>query len=119
MTMDIRKLARLVAAVLMMAVGVIGGLPADTVRAQEGTQKNEEAQRISTAASAFSEVMSAGDKAIPRAILEKAEAIAVFRRRERRPSQRGQGPNTLKAAAPLATRGLGVLSIRGDSGTWS
>ena len=117
--MDIRNLARVAAGVLMVAVGVIGGPPVNSLRAQEGTQKSEEAQRISTATSAFSEVMSAGDKAIPRAILEKAEAIAVFRRLDRRPSQRGQGPNTLKAAATLATRGLGILSVRGNGGTWS
>jgi lipid-binding SYLF domain-containing protein len=51
--------------------------------------------------------MGASDEAIPRAILEKAEGIAVF-------------PNTLKAGFVVGgTRGRGILSVRGENSAWS
>ena len=68
---------------------------------------SDEGKRVSDATIAFSEIMSAEDQAIPRAILEKAEGIAVF-------------PNTIKAGFVVGgTRGRGILSARNASGGWS
>jgi lipid-binding SYLF domain-containing protein len=118
MTRDIRKWPSFVAGAVMAAV-VGGGPPADTVRAQEDSEKKALVQRISDSATAVSEIMSAGDKAIPRAVLEKAEAIAVFPRMPRPRIRRGQGPNTLRAVRTLGIRGRGILSVRGEQGAWS
>ena len=118
MTRDIRKWPSFVAGAVMAAV-VVGGPPADTVRAQEESEKAALVQRISDAAAAVSEIMSAGDKAIPRAVLENAEAIAVFPRMPRPRVRRGQGPNTRRAVRTLGIRGRGILSVRGEQGAWS
>ena len=51
--------------------------------------------------------MAAGDKAIPRAILEKAQGIAVF-------------PSLLKGGIGVGgQRGHGVISVRDANGGWS
>jgi lipid-binding SYLF domain-containing protein len=118
MTRDIRKWPSFVAGAVMAAV-VVGGPPAVTVRAQEESEKKALVQRISDAAAVVSEIMSAGDKAIPRAVLEKAEAIAVFPRMPRPRVRRGQGPNTLRTVRTLGIRGRGILSVRGEQGAWS
>ena len=76
------------------------------VRAQShaGT---DEAKRIAEATTIFSEIMGAGDKAIPRAILGKAEGIAVF-------------PGTIKVGLGIGgMRGRGILSARDGKGAWS
>jgi lipid-binding SYLF domain-containing protein len=71
------------------------------------SQDNDEAKRVAEATTVFTEVMSAEDKAIPEAILTKAEGIAVF-------------PSTIKAGFVVGgMRGKGILSVRGQSGTWS
>src|SRR5262245_36841986 len=68
--------------------------------------KNDEATRIADATTALTEIMGAGDKAIPKSILAKAEAIAVF-------------PSLIKAGFVVGgMRGRGVLSVR-EGGTWS
>lgn len=68
--------------------------------------KNEEATRLAEATSAFSEIMGAGDKSIPKTILAKAEGIAVF-------------PSVKKAGLGFGgTFGRGVLSVR-EGGSWS
>jgi lipid-binding SYLF domain-containing protein len=118
MTRDIRKWPSFVAGAVMAAV-VVGGPPADTVRAQEDSEKKAQVQRIRDAAAAFSEIMSAGEKAIPRAVLAKAEAIAVFPRMTRPVRRRGQGPNTLRTVRILGIRGRGIVSVRGEQGAWS
>jgi lipid-binding SYLF domain-containing protein len=68
----------------------------------------DQAKRIRDAASVFSEIMSAPDKAIPSEILERAEAVAVF-------------PNLIKAGFVFGgQRGKGVLSVRNrETGAWS
>jgi len=48
-------------------------------------QLDEAIEKVQEAADAFNEIMDAPDKAIPRELLDGAEAVAVF-------------PNTLKAA---------------------
>ena len=67
---------------------------------------SSESARLKQAVTIFSEIMSADDKSIPRAILGKAEAIAIF-------------PSTIKAGFVVGgMRGRGVISARTASG-WS
>ncbi len=70
--------------------------------------QSEEAERVRNAAKVFDEIMGVREKAIPQAILEKAEAIAVF-------------PNTIKGGLGIgAHRGKGILSARNrQTGAWS
>ena len=71
-------------------------------------QTSDEAKRIRESTVVIEEMMAAGDKAIPGAILEKAEAIAVF-------------PSLLKGGFVFGgQRGRGIISVRDrKSGTWS
>ena len=71
-------------------------------------QTSDEAKRIRESTVVIEEMMAAGDKAIPGAILEKAEAIAVF-------------PSLLKGGFVIGgQRGRGIISVRDrKSGTWS
>ena len=72
----------------------------------QDTQNTDEAKRVRDATTVFGEIMGAGDKAIPRAILGKAEGIAIF-------------PDTVKAGFIVGgTRGRGILSVRSATG-WS
>jgi lipid-binding SYLF domain-containing protein len=74
-------------------------------RAQDKAEDNE-AKRVADATTVFTEIMSAEDKAIPRAILGKAEGIAIF-------------PNMIKAGLGVGgMRGHGIISAR-TQGTWS
>ena len=70
--------------------------------------QSDETSRIEMAATVFEEVMSAPDRAIPRAILGRAEAIAIF-------------PSTIKAGFIFGGhRGRGIISARDeDSSRWS
>jgi len=53
---------------------------ATTVAAQKNSKKlSEAASRAQEAANIFTTIMNVADKAIPRSLLDKAEAIAVFR----------------------------------------
>jgi len=78
-----------------------------TATAAARPQSNE-AARIREAATVFSEIMDAPDKAIPRSVLEKAEAIAVF-------------PGTLKGGFIFGGhRGRGIISGHDRAaGAWS
>jgi lipid-binding SYLF domain-containing protein len=69
---------------------------------------SDEGRRVAEAATVLDEIMSASDKAVPRAILEKAEGIAVF-------------PSTIKGGLVIGgQRGRGVLSARDrKNGGWS
>ena len=73
--------------------------------AQEGVKESD---RILAAMTVLEEVMGASDSAVPRSILEKAEAIAVF-------------PSLVKAGFVVGgSRGHGVISVRDTkSGAWS
>ena len=65
-----------------------------------------ESARLKQAVTIFNEIMSAEDKSIPRMILGKAEAIAIF-------------PSTIKGGFVVGgMRGRGVISARTASG-WS
>jgi SH3 domain-containing YSC84-like protein 1 len=88
----------LVAAVVC-AVFSAGGL---------GAAQSDEAERVEAAAKVFGQIMSAEDKTIPNAILQKAEAIAVI-------------PGTIKAGLGVGGQhGKGIISARNRAnGTWS
>ena len=69
--------------------------------------QHDELERLENATAVFEEIMQAADNAIPRAILEKAEAVAVI-------------PNTVKAGFIFGGhRGKGVISARNEQGQWS
>ena len=76
-----------------------------TVRAAAG---KDEVKRVGAVTTVLNEMMGAGDKAIPRAILDKAEAIAIF-------------PGVKKAGFVLGGQwGRGVISVRDvDTRRWS
>lgn len=76
------------------------------VAAPRAQKPSDEAKRVAEATEIFGEIMAAEDKAIPKSILSRAEAIAVF-------------PGTKKGALGVGgTRGRGVISLRGKGG-WS
>ena len=89
---------RLLPVVLFLTFGVIAG----------AQQADDEIKRLKDAATVLDEIMGAADKAVPRAVLEKAEGIAVF-------------PSLIKAGIGIGgQRGHGVLSVRDKkSGGWS
>ena len=90
-----RGLATVVALVLLAFSG--------STRAQ---QESDEAKRVREAVTIFGEIMAADDKAIPEAILGKAEAIAIF-------------PGTITAGFIVGgQRGRGIISVR-NAGAWS
>jgi lipid-binding SYLF domain-containing protein len=111
-----RKFPTLITAVAI----VMAAVSADTVRAQpEDRRKDADALRIRDATAVLSAIMSVEDKIIPRAILEKAEGIAVFPRMDRVATRRGQGPNTMRTQRMLGITGRGILSVRGETRAWS
>jgi lipid-binding SYLF domain-containing protein len=85
------------AAAAAMSMATSGPLGAQT----------DEADRIRESSVVFEEIMAAPDKGIPRSVLDKAEAIAIF-------------PGALKGGFILAAqRGRGILAVRSRAGTWS
>jgi SH3 domain-containing YSC84-like protein 1 len=63
----------------IFVLSVIIGAVSMTARAQKNPKKLAEAtKRSQEAADAFTEIMNVPDKSIPRGLLDKAEAIAVF-----------------------------------------
>ena len=104
------------AAAMVIAVCVAESL---TIAAQApGRRQDVDALRLSAAAEVVSAATSS-EKSVPRAILDKAEGIAVFPEMPRVPERSGQGPNTRRTARMLAVDARGVLSVRGTGGTWS
>jgi lipid-binding SYLF domain-containing protein len=73
--------------------------------AQEGVRESD---RLKEAITVLDEVMAAGDKSVPRNIMERAEAIAVF-------------PSLVKAGFVVGgSRGHGAISVRDPkTGAWS
>ena len=83
-----------VVGILLCAFGVAGGI---TVGAAAG---KDEVKRVGAATVVLNEMMRARDKAIPGAILEKAEAIAIF-------------PGVKKAGFVVGGQwGRGIISVR-------
>ncbi len=73
-------------------------------RAQNKTRMQDAARHASGAAKTFTEIMNVRDKAIPKELLDKAEAIAVF-------------PGVIKAAFIIGGKGgQGVISKRVKGG---
>src|SRR5882672_12094663 len=80
------------------------GIPAFAQK--QGKKANEASRRSNDAAAVFNEIMGAADNAIPKELVDKAQAIAVF-------------PSVLKAAFIFGgTEGKGVISRRTAQG-WS
>ncbi|MGD9905185.1 MAG: lipid-binding SYLF domain-containing protein [Vicinamibacterales bacterium] len=71
-------------------------------------EDRREAERLTDAIAVLDEVMGAGDSAVPRSIMERAEAIAVF-------------PSLVKAGFVVGgSRGHGAISVRHpETGAWS
>ena len=87
--------------VLILTLLALGGAAAPTAA-------SDESERVVSAATVLDEIMDAPDGAIPRSILDEAEAIAIF-------------PSTIKAGFIFGGhRGRGVISGRDpDTDTWS
>jgi lipid-binding SYLF domain-containing protein len=70
--------------------------------------QSDEVKRVRMASESFQEIMQAPDRAIPQAILDRAEGIAVF-------------PNVLKVAMAFGgEHGKGVISVRNrETNAWS
>ncbi len=82
------------------------GFSANLVSAQKKTRLQDATRHANAAAKVFTEIMNVRDKAIPKELLDKADAIAVF-------------PGVLKGAFIVGGRkGQGVISTRTRSG-WS
>jgi len=91
---------------ILMVVGLLVGLIARPVLAQKKSRMQDAARHASEAAETFTEIMNVREKAIPKELLDKAEAIAVF-------------PGVIKAAFIVGGRGgQGVISRRVKGG-WS
>jgi lipid-binding SYLF domain-containing protein len=85
----------------VLALFVVAAHPS----AQEGVRESD---RLKEAITVLDEVMAAGDKSVPRNIMERAEAIAVF-------------PSLVKAGFVVGgSRGHGAISVRDPkTGAWS
>lgn len=82
------------------------GFSANLAAAQKKSRMQDATRHSGAAAKVFTEIMNVRDKAIPKELLDKAEAIAVF-------------PGVLKAAFIFGGRGgQGVISTRTRTG-WS
>lgn len=82
------------------------GFSANLVSAQKKSRTQDASRHASAAAKVFTEIMNVREKAIPKELLDKAEAIAVF-------------PGVVKAAFIIGGRGgQGVISTRTRNG-WS
>ena len=93
---------RIANSLLMLAVLALGLAP--NVGAQKKSRTRDAERHASDAAKTFTEIMNVRDKAIPKELLDKAEAIAVF-------------PGVVKAAFIVGGRGgQGVISRRVRNG---
>jgi lipid-binding SYLF domain-containing protein len=86
------------AAILAFTLALPGGVFA----------QDDERARVREAAVVLDEIMGAGDQTVPRGLLERAEAIAVF-------------PSLLRAGFIVGgQRGRGIISVRDpETGIWS
>ena len=89
-----------------VSMAILLAISAVSAPAQKKSRTQDAARHASTAAKTFTEIMNVRDKAIPKELLDKAEAIAVF-------------PGVIKAAFIVGGRGgQGVISKRVRGG-WS
>jgi lipid-binding SYLF domain-containing protein len=90
----------------LIVVGLLVGMFVVPVVAQKNSRMQDAARHASEAAETFTEIMNVREKSIPKELLDKAEAIAVF-------------PGVVKAAFIVGGRGgQGVVSRRVKGG-WS
>ena len=91
---------------IVLPVLIVSALLVSPLVAQKSPE--DELKRIAEATTVLDEIMSAPDKAIPSAVLEKAEGIAVF-------------PGLWKGGLGVGgSRGHGILSVRDKkNGGWS
>jgi len=89
---------------IISIVLVMCALGTQTFAQKQDKRANEATRRCSDAATVFNEIMGAADNAIPKELVDKAQAIAVF-------------PSVLKAAFVFGGReGKGVISRRTAEG---
>jgi lipid-binding SYLF domain-containing protein len=107
MKSSILKHALMSALAFALALGLAGAAAAQQQQQGKNTKKiNEAARQSQKAAKVFNDIMSAPDNAIPRDLLSRAEAVAVF-------------PDVIKAGFIVGGRGgRGVISRRVKGG-WS
>ncbi len=100
----VRRVCFVLVSVMFLSLCVFAPAQSNVARNQKKMQ--EAARRSSRAAKVFNDIMSTPDRAIPRELLEKAEAVAVF-------------PGLIKAAFIVGGQGgSGVISRREPQG-WS
>jgi lipid-binding SYLF domain-containing protein len=103
---SVRNLFALVLVGLLLSTAVLTTAQKDSKDAKNDSRTKDAARHASDAAKTFTEIMNVKDKAIPKELLDTAEAIAVF-------------PDVLKAAFVVGGRqGHGVISRRVKGG-WS
>jgi lipid-binding SYLF domain-containing protein len=96
--------SRIVGMLSLALVMCLSGVP--TLALTKGKRADEATRRSKDAAAVYSEIMGAPDSGIPKELVEKAQAIAVF-------------PGVLKAAFIFGGReGKGVISRR-TAGGWT
>jgi lipid-binding SYLF domain-containing protein len=86
----------------------VAGVALSIVSAAPALAQRAEAARVSDAATVFSEIMEARDSGIPRSVLDRAEAIAIF-------------PSVIRAGFGIGGQfGRGIISVRDEkTGAWS
>ena len=92
---------------LLVLVLTVAGLPALAWAKDDPGKGIENDSRILLAArDTFQELIDASDRKVPRELLSRAKAVAVF-------------PRVINAAIGIGgRRGKGVVSVRGADGTW-
>jgi len=96
--------SRPLAALLVFLLGLLAGAAPD---AREDEDPTGEAERVAAATTVFGEIMNVPESAIPRAVLARAEAVAVF-------------PSVKKGGFVVGGQwGRGIMSVRGVQGSWS
>lgn len=97
---------KLFVAAVVAALAAIGPLSQTNSLAAQNNE--DQAKRVREAATVLDGIMGAADKAVPRSVMEKAEAIAVF-------------PSLIKGGIGIGgQRGRGILSVRDrKNGGWS
>jgi SH3 domain-containing YSC84-like protein 1 len=104
-----RSIRRMYVPVVGLALVFCLGIPLVSARrkaTKDSTRMDDAARHSDAAAKVFKEIMGAPDKAIPKELLDRAEAIGVF-------------PGMVKAGFIVGGRGgQGIISRRGPGG-WS
>lgn len=91
---------------LVMILCLVAFAPAQKKQNKQNKRLIEAQQRSNNAVKVFNEIMSTNDKAIPRELLRRAEAIAIF-------------PGVIKAAFIIGGRGGNGLISRRTRNGWS